>query len=107
MSSSALSRVPGQRTGKWRAARSAELLPVPYFHDVFTLRHELSAVVLQNKRLPIRSALSPSAATLYEVACDLKHLAADIGVLCFAYLGIEPATPSLPEEYSGTAQLRR
>src|SRR6266576_3152724 len=36
---------------KWLAARSAELLPVPYFHVVFTLPHELSALVLQNKRL--------------------------------------------------------
>lgn len=33
---------------KWLAARSAELLPVPYFHIVFTLPHELSALMLQN-----------------------------------------------------------
>jgi hypothetical protein len=35
----------------WLAARSAELLPAPHFHIVFTLPHELSALVLQNKRL--------------------------------------------------------
>jgi predicted Zn-ribbon and HTH transcriptional regulator len=33
---------------RWLAARSGELLPVPYFHLVFTLPHELSALVLQN-----------------------------------------------------------
>jgi hypothetical protein len=41
----------GNARAKWLAARSAELLPVPYFHVVFTLPHELSALVLQNKRL--------------------------------------------------------
>jgi hypothetical protein len=40
----------GNARAKWLAARSAELLPVPYFHIVFTLPHELSALVLQNKR---------------------------------------------------------
>jgi hypothetical protein len=33
------------------AARAAELLPVPYFHIAFTLPHELSALILQNKQL--------------------------------------------------------
>ena len=41
----------GNARAKWLAARSAELLPVPYFHVVFTLPHSLSALVLQNKRL--------------------------------------------------------
>jgi hypothetical protein len=36
---------------KWLAARSAELLPVRYFHVVFTLPHELAALALQNKRV--------------------------------------------------------
>src|SRR6184192_1960139 len=41
----------GNARARWLAARSAELLPVPYFHIVFTLPHQLSALVLQNKRL--------------------------------------------------------
>jgi hypothetical protein len=41
----------GNARAKWLAARSAELLPVPYFHIVFTLPHEFSALILQNKRL--------------------------------------------------------
>ena len=63
------------------AARSAELLPVPYFHIVFTLPHELSSLVLQNKRLLYDLLFRASAATLLEVARDPKHLGADIGLL--------------------------
>src|SRR5271167_1819171 len=71
----------GNARAKWLAARSAELLPVPYFHIVFTLPHELSALVLQNKRLLYDLLFRTSAATLLEVARDPKHLGADIGLL--------------------------
>jgi Putative transposase/Transposase zinc-binding domain len=71
----------GNARAKWLAARSAELLPVPYFHVVFTLPHELSALVLQNKRLLYDLLFRTSAATLLEVARDPKHLGADIGLL--------------------------
>ena len=66
---------------KWLAARSAELLPVPYFHIVFTLPHELSALILQNKRLLYDLLFRTSAASLIELARDPKHLGADIGFL--------------------------
>jgi hypothetical protein len=66
---------------KWLAARSAELLPVPYFHVVFTLPHELSALVLQNKRMLYDLLFRTSAATMLELARDPKHLGADIGFL--------------------------
>jgi hypothetical protein len=71
----------GNARTKWLAARSAELLPVPYFHVVFTLPHELSALVLQNKRLLYDLLFRTSAATMLEVARDPKHLGADIGLL--------------------------
>jgi hypothetical protein len=71
----------GNARAKWLAARSAELLPVPYFHVVFTLPHELSSLVLQNKRLLYDLLFRTSAATLLEVARDPKHLGADIGLL--------------------------
>jgi hypothetical protein len=54
---------------------------VPYFHIVFTLPHELSALVLQNKRLLYDLLFSASAATMLELARDPKHLGADIGFL--------------------------
>src|ERR1700692_2035281 len=71
----------GNARAKWLTARSAELLPVPYFHIVFTLPHELSALMLQNKRLLYDLLFRSSAATLLEVARDPKHLGADIGLL--------------------------
>jgi Putative transposase/Transposase zinc-binding domain len=71
----------GNARAKWLAARSAELLPVPYFHVVFTLPHELSALVLQNKRSLYDLLYRSSATTMFELARDPKHLGADIGFL--------------------------
>ena len=71
----------GNVRAKWLAARAAELLPVPYFHIVFTLPHELSALVLQNKRLLYDLLFRTSAASLLELARDPKRLGADIGFL--------------------------
>jgi hypothetical protein len=71
----------GNARAKWLAARSAELLPVPYFHVVFTLPHELSALALQNKRLLYDLLYRTSASTMLELARDPKHLGADIGFL--------------------------
>jgi hypothetical protein len=66
---------------KWLAARSDELIGVSYFHVVFTLPHELSALALQNKRAIYDLLFRASAATLLEVAADPKHLGAEIGFL--------------------------
>ncbi len=82
----------GNARAKWLAARSAELLPVSYFHIEFTLPHELSTLVLQNKRLLYDLLFRISAATLLEVARDPKHLGADIGFL--HTWGTEPAASS-------------
>jgi hypothetical protein len=71
----------GNARSKWLAAREAELLPVPYFHIVFTLPHELSALVLQNKRVLYDLLFRASAATMLELSRDPKHLGADIGLL--------------------------
>jgi hypothetical protein len=74
-------RCQGNARAKWLAAGAAELLPVPYFHIVFTLPHELSALALQNKRLLYDLLYRTSAATMLELARDPKHLGADIGFL--------------------------
>jgi hypothetical protein len=74
-------RCQGNARAKWLAARSAELLPVPYFHIVFTLPHELSALALQNKRLLYDLLFRTSTASLLELARDSKHLGAAIGFL--------------------------
>ena len=66
---------------RWLAARSDELLGVSYFHVVFTLPHELSALALQNKKVVYDLLFQTSAQTLTEVAADPKHLGTDIGFL--------------------------
>src|ERR1019366_2097271 len=66
---------------RWVAKRQTEVLPVGYFHFVFTLPHELSALVLQNKKEIYRLLLQASADTLLEVAANPEHLGAAIGFL--------------------------
>src|SRR6202166_4622029 len=74
-------RCQGNARSRWLAERRADLLSVSYFHIVFTLPHELSALALQNKRLLYDLLFRASAATLLELAGDPKHLGADIGFL--------------------------
>lgn len=66
---------------KWMAERESELLPVPYFHVVFTIPHELAPLALQNKRLMYGILFQAAAKTLREVARNPKHLGAEIGFL--------------------------
>ena len=64
----------------WLAAREAELLPVPYFHVVFTLPAALGALAYQNKARVYGLLLKAAAETLTTVAADPRHLGARIGV---------------------------
>src|SRR5215471_6686657 len=66
---------------RWLAERQRELLPVGYFHVVFTLPHELSWLALQNKKVVYDILFRASAATLLEVAANAKHRGAHIGFL--------------------------
>jgi hypothetical protein len=65
----------------WLEKRESELLPVPYFHVVFTLPRELGPLALQNKRVVYGILFRAAAQTLLEVAADPKHLGAKIGCL--------------------------
>lgn len=71
----------GSARDKWLAARSAELLPVPYFHVVFTLPQQLAPLALQNQRVVYSILFRSVAETLIEVAADPRHLGAEIGFL--------------------------
>jgi hypothetical protein len=62
---------------KWLAARSDELLGVSYFHVVFTLPHELSALALQNKA--IYDTTIPDQCRDTGRVTAIRHLGADIG----------------------------
>ena len=66
---------------RWVAERQAEVLPVGYFHVVFTLPHELCALALRNKKELYRLLFRASAETLLEVAANPKHLGAGLGFL--------------------------
>ena len=64
----------------WLKAREAELLPVPYFHVVFTLPAAIGAIAYRNKAKVYGLLLAAAAETLITIAADPKHLGADIGV---------------------------
>src|ERR1700719_1009174 len=66
---------------KWLRARQQELLPVGYFHLVFSVPHTLVPLIWQNQRVLFTLLFETSAATLLEVASDPKHLGAEIGLL--------------------------
>jgi hypothetical protein len=66
---------------RWLTDRQTELLPVEYFHVVFTLPEQLAMVALQNKRVVYNILFSTAAETLRTIAADPKHLGAEIGFL--------------------------
>jgi hypothetical protein len=67
---------------EWLAQREAELLPISYFHVVFTLPAEIAVLALQNKRLLYGMLFQAASETLKQVASDRRHLGADeIGLL--------------------------
>jgi hypothetical protein len=63
------------------AARQQELLPVDYYHLVFSVPHTLVPLIWQNQRVLFKLLFDASAATLIEVAADPKRLGAEIGFL--------------------------
>jgi hypothetical protein len=67
---------------KWTEARAAELLPIPYFHVVFTLEgKEIGPIALQNKKVVYGILFRAAAATLRQLAAQPEHLGAEIGTV--------------------------
>ena len=64
----------------WLAARQADLLPVAYFHVVFTLPAPIATMAYQNKAVIYAMLFEAAAETLRTIAADAKHLGAEIGV---------------------------
>lgn len=64
---------------RWLEARQADLLPVPYYHVVFTLPAPLSAIAYTNKEIIYGLLFDVAAETLRTIAADPKHLGARIG----------------------------
>jgi len=70
----------GAAAREWMAAQEAELLPVPYFHVVFTLPSRVGGIAYQNKAMVYDLLFKASAETMRTIAADPKHLGARIGV---------------------------
>ena len=70
----------GAAARDWLAERQAELLPVGYFHVVFTLPAAIADIAYHNKRLVYDLLMRVSAETMLTIAADPKHLGARIGI---------------------------
>ena len=64
---------------RWLEAREADLLPVEYYHVVFTLPAPIAELAYQNKAVIYGLLFDVAAETLLTIAADPKHLGAQIG----------------------------
>ena len=66
---------------EWLEARQAELLPVPYYHVVFTLPAPAAEIAFQNKRAVYAILFRAAADAMRDIAADPRHLGAEIGAI--------------------------
>jgi hypothetical protein len=71
----------GLARAQWLADRQAELLPIPYFHVVFTLPAAIAAIALQNKSVVYDMLFKASAETVRTIGADPRHLGAETGMI--------------------------
>ena len=69
-----------QASARWIEARRADLLPIPYFHVVFTLPHALNALAQGNPRVIYTLLFRAAAETLLTFGRDPRHLGGTIGI---------------------------
>ena len=72
----------GPERAAWLAKRLERLLPVPYFHVVFTIPHDLNALALGNKKTVFDILFRTASGTLAAIAGDPKFLGAQPGITC-------------------------
>lgn len=70
---------------QWLEARQADLLPVEYFHVVFTIPEDIAAIAYQNKAVVYEILFQATAETLRTIAADPKHLEAEIGFIAILH----------------------
>lgn len=70
----------GAAARTWLAEREADLLPVGYFHVVFTLPAEIASIAFQNKAVVYDLLFKAASETMLTIAADPKHLGARIGI---------------------------
>jgi len=66
---------------EWLDKRMQELLPIGYYHLVFTIPHELNPLCLKNKKVMYDILFNAASQTLLELSRDVKHLGADTGLI--------------------------
>lgn len=66
---------------EWLEKRMQDLLPVGYYHLVFTIPHELVGLCLQNKKVMYDILFKASSQTVLELSRDVQHLGADTGLI--------------------------
>jgi hypothetical protein len=71
----------GLARAQWLADRQSELLPVPYFHVVFTVPAPIAEIALHNKAVVYAILFTAAAETLRIIAADPRHLGAEIGLV--------------------------
>jgi len=71
----------GLAQAQWLADRQADLLPVPYFHVVFTVPGPIAELALRNKAVVYGILFRTAAETLRTIAADPRHLGAELGVI--------------------------
>ncbi len=75
----------GLARAEWLADRQADLLPVPYFHVVFTVPAPIAAIALQNKAVVYDILLKTAAETIRVIGADPKHLGGEIGMIAILH----------------------
>jgi hypothetical protein len=74
-------RCQGEQTQAWLERRRAELLPVPYFHVVFTLPAELREIVRSNQEILLSVLMQAAASSLMKLAADPRYVGGRVSIL--------------------------
>src|SRR3979490_1335618 len=82
----------GAASRRWLVDREAELLPVPYFHVVYTLPSELRDIAYQNKRVIYDLLMKAAAETTLAIAPDPQRPRARIGITAVRHAWGSPLT---------------
>jgi Putative transposase/Transposase zinc-binding domain len=75
----------GLARAQWLADRQSELLPVEYFHVVFTMPSPIAAIALQNKAVVYDLIFKAAAETVRVIAADPQHLGAETGMIAILH----------------------
>jgi hypothetical protein len=81
----------GTAAREWLTARATDLLPVEYFHVVFTLPAPVAAIAYHNKAIVYAMLFEAAVETLKTIAADKRHLGAEIGAIMVLQPRIAPS----------------